>query len=221
MSKQLLIFDLDGTLIDSVPDIAEATNAMLTELGLQTFGVNDVRHWVGNGSRKLIERALRCAKDAEPTTAQVDEAQALFFEQYAKQTALYTTAYKGVSEGLKQLKDHGYTMALATNKPYRYVPTILDFFGWTDFFAISLGGDSFSEKKPNPVALNHVCEQLNIPVENSYMIGDSLNDIYAGQNAGMDTIGLSYGYNYGQDIRDFNPTHVFDTFGEMVEFLLK
>lgn len=221
MNKQLLIFDLDGTLIDSVPDIADATNAMLAELGLQTFGVDDVRNWVGNGSRKLIERALKCAKDAEPTDAQVDDAQELFFEHYAKQTALHTTAYEGVSEGLKQLAAHGYTMALVTNKPYRYVPTILDFFGWTEFFAISLGGDSISEKKPNPMALNHVCKQLNISANNSYMIGDSLNDIYAGQNAGMETLGLSYGYNYGQDIRDFNPTHVFDTFGEMVAFLLK
>lgn len=220
MNKQLLIFDLDGTLIDSVPDLADATNAMLTDFDLSTANIDEVRHWVGNGAKKLIERALSDKTGKQPTDKQVEQGYQLFLEHYANKASNHTTAYQGVDDGLHKLKQAGYTLALVTNKPIRFVPAILDNFGWTQLFAITLGGDSLSEKKPNPLPLNHVCNELKFHVEQSYMIGDSKNDILAGQNAGMDTLGLSYGYNYGQDIRDFNPTQAFDNFSDMVAFLL-
>ncbi len=102
----------------------------------------------------------------------------------------------------------------------QFVPDILDKFAWTPLFNMVLGGDSLTKKKPDPMPLFHVCEQLGFHVEQAFMIGDSKNDVFAGQNAKMDTIGLSYGYNYGQDIREFQPTLAFDNFGQMVEFLL-
>jgi len=223
MDKQLLIFDFDGTLIDSVPDLADATNAMLTTLGKETYPIDSIRNWVGNGSRMLVERALVGkveVLEGELTAEEADHAEQVFFEAYNNISGSKTVAYPDVDSGLKKLKDAGYTLALVTNKPIRFVPKILQSFGWQDLFSEVLGGDSLPVKKPDPAPLLHVCEALNINPAQAIMIGDSRNDILAGQNANMDTLGLSYGYNYGQDIRELNPTEAFDDFAALVDYLL-
>ena len=224
MDKQLLIFDFDGTLIDSVPDLADATNAMLTTLGKETYPIDSIRNWVGNGSRMLVERALVGkveVLEGELTVEEADHAEQVFFEAYNNISGSKTIAYPDVDSGLKKLKDAGYILALVTNKPIRFVPKILQSFGWQDLFVEVLGGDSLAVKKPDPAPLLHVCEALNISPAQAIMIGDSRNDILAGQNANMDTLGLSYGYNYGQDIRELNPTEAFDDFAALVDYLLQ
>ncbi|WP_351118971.1 phosphoglycolate phosphatase [Psychrobacter sp. SMN/5/1215-MNA-CIBAN-0208] len=224
MDKQLLIFDFDGTLIDSVPDLADATNAMLTTLGKETYSLDTIRNWVGNGSRMLVERALVGkveVLEGELTVEEADHAEQVFFEAYNNISGSKTVAYPDVDSGLKKLKAAGYTLALVTNKPIRFVPKILQSFGWQDLFVEVLGGDSLPVKKPDPAPLLHVCEALNVTPDQAVMIGDSKNDILAGQNANMDTLGLSYGYNYGQDIRELNPTEAFDDFAALVKYLLK
>ncbi|MDE4455797.1 phosphoglycolate phosphatase [Psychrobacter sp. DAB_AL62B] len=224
MNKQLLIFDFDGTLIDSVPDLADATNAMLTTLGKHPYPIDTIRNWVGNGSRMLVERALLGkieVVEGELTVEATDHAEQVFFDAYKNLSGSKTVAYPDVDSGLKKLKAAGYTLALVTNKPIRFVPKILQFFGWQDLFSEVLGGDSLPVKKPDPTPLLHVCETLNVTPAQAIMIGDSRNDILAGQNANMDTLGLSYGYNYGQDIRELNPTAAFDSFAALVEYILK
>ena len=224
MDKQLLIFDFDGTLIDSVPDLADATNAMLTTLGKETYPISTIRNWVGNGSRMLVERALVGkieVLEGEVTVEEANHAEQVFFDAYKNLSGSKTVAYPDVDSGLKKLKSAGFTLALVTNKPIRFVPKILQSFGWQDLFSEVLGGDSLPLKKPNPAPLLHVCEALNVTPEQAVMIGDSRNDILAGQNANMDTLGLSYGYNYGQDIREINPTVAFDDFAALVDYLLK
>ncbi|MGE6796007.1 phosphoglycolate phosphatase [Psychrobacter immobilis] len=224
MDKQLLIFDFDGTLIDSVPDLADATNAMLTTLGKETYPIDSIRNWVGNGSRMLVERALVGkveVLEGELTVEEADHAEQVFFEAYNNISGSKTVAYSDVDSGLKKLKDAGYTLALVTNKPIRFVPKILQSFGWQDLFAEVLGGDSLAVKKPDPAPLLHVCDALDVTPAQAVMIGDSRNDILAGQNANMDTLGLSYGYNYGQDIRELNPTAAFDDFATLVDYLLQ
>jgi len=224
MDKQLLIFDFDGTLIDSVPDLADATNAMLTTLGKDTYPIETIRNWIGNGSRLLVERALVGKVEVlagELTVEKADHAEQVFFEAYKNLSGSKTVAYPDVDSGLKQLKAAGYTLALVTNKPIRFVPKILQSFGWQELFSEVLGGDSLSTKKPDPAPLLHVCKKLNVAPEQAVMIGDSRNDILAGQNANMDTLGLSYGYNYGQDIRELNPTEAFDSFKALQDYLLK
>lgn len=223
MNKQLLIFDFDGTLIDSVPDLADATNAMLTTLGKETYPIDSIRNWVGNGSRMLVERALVGkveVLEGELTVEEADHAEQVFFDAYNNISGSKTVAYPDVDSGLKKLKDAGYILALVTNKPIHFVPKILQSFGWQDLFSEVLGGDSLPVKKPDPAPLLHVCEALNIDPAQAIMIGDSRNDILAGQNANMDTLGLSYGYNYGQDIRELNPTEAFDDFAALVDYLL-
>jgi len=224
MNKQLLIFDFDGTLIDSVPDLADATNAMLTTLGKDTYPIETIRNWIGNGSRLLVERALVGkveVADGELTVEETDHAEQIFFEAYKNLSGSKTVAYPDVDNGLKKLHAAGYTLALVTNKPIRFVPKILQSFGWQDLFSEVMGGDSLAVKKPDPTPLLHVCETLNVSVEQSVMIGDSRNDMLAGQNANMDTLGLSYGYNYGQDIRELNPTEAFDHFADLVAWIMK
>ena len=224
MDKQLLIFDFDGTLIDSVPDLADATNAMLATLGKETYPISTIRNWVGNGSRMLVERALVGkieVLEGELTKAEADHAEQVFFAIYNNISGSKTVAYPDVDSGLKKLKSAGFTLALVTNKPIRFVPKILQSFGWQDLFSEVLGGDSLAQKKPDPTPLLHVCEALNVASTQAVMIGDSRNDILAGQNANMDTLGLSYGYNYGQDIRELNPTAAFDDFAALVDYILK
>ncbi|AMN50734.1 phosphoglycolate phosphatase [Psychrobacter sp. P2G3] len=224
MDKQLLIFDFDGTLIDSVPDLADATNTMLTTLGKETYSLDTIRNWVGNGSRMLVERALVgkiVVLEGELTVEEADHAEQVFFEAYNNISGSKTVAYPDVDSGLKKLKAAGYMLALVTNKPIRFVPKILQSFGWQDLFVEVLGGDSLPVKKPDPAPLLHVCGALNVTPDQAVMIGDSRNDILAGQNANMDTLGLSYGYNYGQDIRELNPTEAFDDFAALVKYLLK
>lgn len=220
--KQLLIFDLDGTLIDSVPDIAIAVNKAFLRLNKETFNEEQIRNWVGNGSLKLIERALQAdiSSDDKLTPESLEHTHQLFLDKYSQTCANVTKPYPYVDEGLRELKKQGYTLTLMTNKPIRFVPDILAKFGWSDVFEVVLGGDSLEKKKPDPLPLLHICKQLNFDATQSIMIGDSKNDVYAGQRANMDTIGLSYGYNYGKHISDYNPSYVFDEFKEMVEFLL-
>lgn len=219
--KSLLIFDLDGTLIDSAPDLAQAVNLTLQDFDRATFDEATIRHWVGNGAKVLIERALSGTTQVSTTLDANLVSQALerFFVHYREHTCEKTQAYAGVCDGLAQLKQAGYMLAIVTNKPYEFVPPIITALGWDGLFSLVLGGDSLPVQKPDPTPLLTVCEKLDIAPINSYMIGDSKNDILAGQNAEMDTLGLSYGYNYGQDIRDFQPTHTFDTFDDLVNFL--
>lgn len=232
----LLIFDLDGTLIDSVPDLAVAVNAMLDELGYEQVDESVVRGWVGNGSFKLVERALLSVSktvnettDGQITMATittmgplsdvVQMAHKVFLRHYGalcdgELCAMQTVPYVGVDDGLWRLRSAGFELALVTNKPMRFVPKLLGLFGWEDLFSVVFGGDSLAVKKPDPLPLLMVCERLGVNVCDAVMIGDSKNDVLAGRSAGMATVGLTYGYNYGE------PTWVFDEFGGLVEHLL-
>lgn len=219
---ELLIFDLDGTLIDSVPDLAVAVNAMLVELGHGQVDESVVRGWVGNGSFKLVERALWSVSGSVDGVAveTVRAAEGVFLRHYAAACAVRTLPYAGVDAGLRRLRSAGFELALVTNKPMRFVPELLGLFGWETLFSVVLGGDSLAVKKPDPLPLLTVCERLGVKAGDAVMIGDSKNDVLAGQAAGMATAGLSYGYNYGEPIAMSEPTWVFDGFGELVDHFL-
>ncbi|WP_350562053.1 phosphoglycolate phosphatase [Psychrobacter sp. CAL346-MNA-CIBAN-0220] len=222
MNKKLLIFDFDGTLIDSVPDLADAANLMLTQLGKANYPIDTIKEWVGNGARALVERALSGSVEVDKSlsVAEIEAAEQLFFTAYAEHDASKTTSYPDVDQGLQQLKAAGFTLALVTNKPIRFVPKILEGLGWSPLFDMVLGGDSLPLKKPDPAPLLHVCETLKFNPAEAIMIGDSINDISAGKNANIDTIGLSYGYNYGKYISESNPNQVFENFANLLDYLL-
>lgn len=215
----LIIFDLDGTLIDSVADLALAVNEMLKRLHLPSVSTEKVRTWVGNGSLKLAERALLFHKQSTDDTA-LQQAHQLFLQAYADCASKQTVAYAGVNDGLTKLKQAGYRLAIATNKPERFLPEILETMGWTHHFDCVLGGDSLATKKPSPDPLLHICTLLNVAPELAMMVGDSKNDILAGQAAKMRTLALRYGYNYDEPIDNSNPDAAFDDFYALLAYLL-
>ncbi len=213
---QLVMFDLDGTLVDAVPDLTAAVDRMLAQLGRQPAGSEQVRLWIGNGARVLVRRALAGALEHDHIGE--DEAQqalALFMDAYEGSHAL-TTVYPGVHECLQALQAAGIPLALITNKPAAFLPALLGDKGLADYFQWILGGDSLPKQKPEPDQLLWVLDQAQVQPENSLFIGDSRNDVLAARNAGVPCVALSYGYNHGQPIADENPQWVIDDLRELI-----
>lgn len=216
--KELILFDLDGTLIDSVPDIANATNAMLKELNRTPYTEAVIRTFVGNGAKVLVRRALEGSVLLSDDYDEVLFAKAfsIFLKKYSESVCEDTVLYGDVASTLNALKEKGYRMALVTNKPERFIAPILERFNLQHLFEICLGGDSLSEKKPHPMPLLYVCKKLTISPAKSVMVGDSKNDILSAQSAVMDSIGVTYGYNYEEHISLSKPTAVVDDFSELL-----
>lgn len=216
--KELILFDFDGTLIDSVPDLARSVNHMLGRLGRPPFEEARIRPWIGNGARTLVERALRAAYDGDaPLPLLVDEALKIFLNFYADNLAVGTVTYPNVPQVLRQLRDKGYRLAIVTNKPAAFIEPILQSLGMDTMFELKIGGDSLPHRKPDPLPLLHVCEMLGIDREKCVMVGDSKNDILAAKAAQMHCIGVGYGYNYDEDIAAYGPDLVLDDFCALAE----
>ena len=220
-NKKLIIFDLDGTLINSSPDLELAINHMLSTIGRETFSTDTIHYWVGNGAQILVKRALSGSLkiDENINPELFEKALKIFFDFYSKNLVVETITYPHVKETLNHLKK-GYTLAIVTNKPFDFVKPILEALELTDLFELILGGDSLEEKKPHPLPLLHVCETLGFTIEESVMVGDSQNDILAANACNMQSIGLTYGYNYGEAISIYNPDAVFDDFSDILNSLI-
>ena len=219
-NKKLLIFDLDGTLINSALDLALAVNYMLEQLEQDTFSEEIIHGWVGNGALTLVKRALSGTRTVDESldNAYVEKALKIFLDYYEKNLCNATMPYPHVITTLKTLKEN-YTLAIVTNKPFAFVAPILKGLEMEDLFALILGGDSLAKKKPDPLPLLHVCETLNVSINDSLMIGDSKNDILAANTCDMDSVGVTYGYNYGEDIGAHKPSIIINDFAELLKFL--
>lgn len=217
---ELVQFDLDGTLINSMPQLRQAINKMLTDSGFAAANETLVCHWVGNGADMLVQRALTHVLGRAPSVDEQQRGRDAFDEAYADTGKQGIALYPGVIDTLQQLKNAGKTLALVTNKPYRFVPAILASTGLAPYFSSVLGGDSLAQKKPDPAPLLHVCQTLGINPEQSLMVGDSENDVLAAQAAGMAVVGLTYGYNYGKSIADSHPDCVMNNITGLLELLL-
>ncbi|ACM93081.1 phosphoglycolate phosphatase, bacterial [Nautilia profundicola AmH] len=209
---ELLIFDLDGTLIDSVPDLTDAINKTFNELGIDRVTEEEVRNYLGNGARTLIERALKEKNDREL----LQKALQSFKNHYKNNVCVKTSLYPGVKETLEKLP---HKKAIVTNKPYEFVGEILKTLGIDTHFEMYIGGESLPEKKPSPMPLLYVCEKMGFDPKNSIMIGDSKNDIIAAKNAQIKSIAVNYGYNYGEDVAVFEPDIIIDEFNKLLEVL--
>lgn len=220
-NKKLLIFDLDGTLINSALDLAIAVNYMLEQLGRETFSEEIIHGWVGNGALKLVQRALSGKRtvDENLNETYVKKALDIFLTYYGKNLCNATIAYPNVTTTLNTLKEKGYRLAIVTNKPFAFVEPILEGLGLNGLFELILGGDSLPLKKPDPAPLLHVCEKLDVTVEMCVMVGDSRNDILAANACGMQSVGVTYGYNYGESISVYSPDIIIDDFRDILEYL--
>jgi phosphoglycolate phosphatase len=215
--KKVIIFDLDGTLIDSSTDLAHAVNYMLTSMGREEFSLNEIHQWVGNGAQTLVRRALSGSVEIDENINEKEFKAALgiFLRFYESNLTKWTVTYSRVEETLQALKDTGYKLVIVTNKPFKFVAPILEDLNIAHYFEFYLGGDSLAEKKPNPTPLLHVCETLGVTPEQCVMVGDSKNDILAAKACDMDSIGVTYGYNYGEHIKKYEPTVYYSKFADI------
>ncbi|WP_153447961.1 phosphoglycolate phosphatase [Vibrio algicola] len=215
---QLIAFDLDGTLLDSVPDLAVAADQAVQSLGFDPVTEEEVRDWVGNGADLLIGRALsRSMTVDESLDAELwKEARIRFDDFYHQGGHQLSHLYPNVVETLDTLHQAGFKMAIVTNKPSKFVPEILTQHDIADFFVDVIGGDSFPLRKPDPMALNFLLEKHHINASQMLMVGDSKNDILAAKNTGCYSFGLTYGYNHGEPISDSNPDFVADNIDQLL-----
>ncbi|MDS1872681.1 phosphoglycolate phosphatase [Vibrio vulnificus] len=219
---KLIAFDLDGTLLDSVPDLAVAADQATRAVGFPGVTELQVRDYVGNGADILIGRALSQSLTINPELSDELRAQAreLFDDFYQQTGHKLSHLYPTVKETLKELHQAGFILALVTNKPSKFVPDVLQQHGIADYFVDVLGGDSFPEKKPNPIALNWLMEKHQIQPTEMLMVGDSKNDILAAKNAGCASFGLTYGYNHGEPIAASEPDFVADSLAQLLDVVL-
>jgi phosphoglycolate phosphatase len=203
--------DLDGTLLDTIPDLAAAANMMLAELELPTLDIEVIRTFVGKGIPRLVERAL--AGDIDGTAQPEEMARALpvFERHYVEVNGRHTTIYPGVKEGLDRLRAQGLPLACVTNKSGRFTLPLLDKVGLAPYFETIVSGDTLARKKPDPDPLLHACDALEIAPREMLMIGDSINDAQAARAAGCPIFCVTYGYNEGHDVRDLDTDALVDS----------
>ncbi|MCB5161020.1 phosphoglycolate phosphatase [Marinomonas algarum] len=210
---ELVCLDLDGTLVDSVPDIAVAVDAFLVELGAPLAGEERVRTWIGFGASKLIDQALAWGN---LDTGLHDEAYRIFLLHYRAHSTDKTTLYPNVKALLKAFKHNGVPVALITNKPSVFVKPILDHFELTEHFGWLLGGDTLEEKKPSALPLLHCSESIEALPEKCLMIGDSITDFNAAKNAGFKCALVTYGYHQGVDLASLGADALMDDLAELL-----
>jgi phosphoglycolate phosphatase len=216
---EMILIDVDGTLVDSVPDLAYCVDEMMKQLGLSAHGEEKVRDWVGNGVERLVRRALVGQLDGEPDEALFEKAYPIFLDLYAVNTSQRSSLYPGVREGLDYIKAAGYTLGCVTNKAAQFTIPLLKDLGIHDDFENIVCGDTLAKKKPDPLPLLHSAEVLGVTPEKSLMLGDSVSDVKAARAAGFQIICMSYGYNHGVDIRESSPDAVIDSMTELKELI--
>ena len=212
---RLVALDLDGTLVDTVPDIAWCIDRTMPRFGIPPRGEALVRIWVGNGVQQLVERALTGNPDAPADPGLLREACAAFLELYSAHARDRSRVYPGVREGLAGLREHGAVLACITNKPHAPAVGLLAHLELLDSFALVLGGDSLPRRKPDPLPLRHACSTLGVAVGESVFVGDSVNDVAAARAAGMRVACVGYGYNHGRDISEATPDAIVDSLDEL------
>jgi phosphoglycolate phosphatase len=217
----MILIDVDGTLVDSVPDLAYCVDAMMDQLGRPPCGEARVRNWVGNGVERLVRRALTGTLDGEPPETDFAHAYPLFLDLYARNTSKRSCLYPGVRDGLDMLKAVGYPLGCVTNKAAQFTEPLLRDLGVFDDFAIIISGDTLPRKKPDPEPLLHAAGFFGVAPELSLMIGDSVSDVRAARAAGFQIVCVSYGYNHGMDIRDARPDAVIDNLMGIIPLLDK
>lgn len=213
--RDLILFDLDGTLIDSAADLFRALNISLNSMQMPLVTEAQVRVWVGKGAAKLCEAALQHIT-GKVEALQHQQLLQKFMQVYAADLCVNTQIYPGVAEFLDYCQEQQLKMACVTNKPQHLAEGLLQQLKLSHYFQLVLGGDSLPQKKPHPLPLLHSVEVLHGHLHTTLMIGDSSNDVEAARQAGIDCIVVSYGYNHGEDIYCCQPQQVIDDLRELI-----
>jgi len=220
-SAKAIAIDLDGTLLHTAPDLAEAANRMLAELHMPVLAESVVMTYVGNGAAKLVKRLLTGSMDGEPESGQFEQAMEIFFRHYADTLSLLTKPYPGAMQGLEKMKNAGFKLACITNKPERFTLPLLKMMGMLDYFELVLSGDSLSKKKPDPMPLLHTCEKFGILPQQLVMIGDSAADTQAARASGSYAFYVPYGYNRGLAASELDVDAVIDSLADVTDLVCR
>jgi phosphoglycolate phosphatase len=213
---RLALLDLDGTLVDSVPDLWAAADAMLRLAGRGGISQQQVRRYVGNGVERLVHRCLTDDPDRDAPAREFEAALATFNRLYQACNGKHSRIFDGVKPALQALRAAGVGRACVTNKPRGFTLDLLRALRLDGCMDLVLGGDDVGAKKPAPEALLRACEALGVDPTQAVMFGDSSNDVLAARAAGITVMCVDYGYNHGRDIRESRPDAVAGRLDELV-----
>lgn len=218
-----VLFDLDGTLLNTIPDLTDGVNGMRMALGLPPLRQDIVSTYVGKGSEVLVRRALqdnlRPEVSIEPEL--LAQGMDLFYQYYHTVNGDKTVIYEGVLEGLRAFREQGVKMAVVTNKPEEFTEPLLVNTGLASFFDHAVSGDTCERKKPDPMPLQHACQLLNSRPQDTLMIGDSLNDVQAARAADIAVVAVPYGYNEGQGVQNLGADAIVSSIDEAALWALQ
>lgn len=211
-----ILFDLDGTLVDSAPDIANAANNMLKTLGEEQAAPEQIRTWIGNGLPKLAKRALTKDFDGEPDAALFDKAMPILMQHYERDVCVDSYMYEGVVETLQTLHEQGYILGCVTNKAASCTLPLLNQLQIDQYFTTIVSGDTCENKKPHPEPILFGITEMGLTPESCALVGDSAHDIHAAQAANIPAIAVNYGYNQGVDLSTQNPNALVENFADIL-----
>ena len=194
-SPRAVLFDLDGTLLDTIADLADAANLALAELGRPARTQDEIHSFVGKGIPNLVRRCM--TEGIQATEAEIEHAVAVFRRHYARVNGVRTRIYPGVIDTLEALRARGLRLAVVTNKAEAFTLPLLERMAIAHYFDAVVSGDTLPVKKPDPAVVNLACERLGVSAAEALMIGDSANDALAAQGAGMPVLLVTYGYSEG------------------------
>ena len=189
------LFDLDGTLVDTAPDLHDALNFALAKVNIDPVDITLTRHWVGHGAKKMISSALEQNKDGTPAEDLIEELYIYFIAYYRRHIAVFSEPYAGVRLTLQHFAHKRYKLGVVTNKRYELSWLLLDQLNLISYFEVLVGGDTVSVPKPKPDPLLYACKELNTPPANALFVGDSKNDVDCARAAGCPIALVPYGYN--------------------------
>ncbi len=214
MSPRAVLFDLDGTLLDSATDLAAAANAMLAELGFPARDPALIATYIGKGIPKLVERTLTGSLDAAADPALLARALPVYERHYAAESGRRAALFPGVLEGLRALQAVGVPMACITNKSARFAPAALKRAGLDAYFDVLVCGDTAARMKPDPAPVLFACARLGVAPGEALMIGDSANDVQAAHAAGCPAWCVPYGYREGRPVESLGGDRVVASIAE-------
>lgn len=216
-----VMIDLDGTLLDTIPDLAVAANAMLEALERPPLDPELIRTFVGKGIPNLVTRTLAGDIDGEVDPALLERALPIYERCYASVNGRHTTFYPGVLDGLELLRGAGFPLGCVTNKAMRFTAPLLEQVDLARYFGEVVAGDTLAKKKPDPDPLLYACRKFGIAPRDMLMIGDSLNDAQAARAAGCPVFCVDYGYNEGHDVRELDVDAIVSSLIEAAHLIQK
>jgi len=214
-----VLFDLDGTLVDSGPDIAAAVNRMLADMGRDTYTERRILGWVGEGARRLVKRALVGAMEGEPPEETFRAGYALFYDHYAKAICERSRPYPHAERMLETLARRSKRIGCVTNKPERHTRLLLEALGLDRAFDVVVGGDTLASRKPDPEPIHFACRTLDVAERDTVYVGDSMTDCRAAAAAGVAMVAVTYGYHGGADLTQAGCAGIIDRLDELPDLL--